>query len=109
MGFFGRIGNAFGAGAARTKIGGSQGVLRLHLEKSPLESSRIDELISEITTAAWSISSVSVFFQSLGFSYDDYGAMYRAAVIGCPNKLHGHNLIATTLMIDKYNGFESFF
>ena len=84
-------------------------MLKLHLEKSPIDSPRTGELISEITVAAWSISTVSTFFQRLGFSYDDYDAMYRAAVLACPNKLHGHDLIATTLMIDRYNGFISFF
>ena len=49
---------------------------------------------------------ISEFFQSLGFSFDDYEIMYHAAVIACPNILiQEKNLVATFLMIDNCHKF----
>jgi hypothetical protein len=101
MGLFGRLGNAFSAGAERVKFGGIQGVLKVRLKKYPIDSPDVQELISQATASAWRIPIVSDFFQRLGFSYEDFDTMYRAVVITLPDKFFGDNLVATSMMVDR--------
>jgi len=109
MKLFTLLGKALSAGTLRARIGGPQGVLRMYIKKSQMDSPRIGELISEITALAWKMDIVSKTFQSLGFSYEDYDAMYRAAVLANPKKLINNNLIATYMMIDEINSTGPFF
>jgi hypothetical protein len=109
MGFLRALGKRIGAGWARVKYGGAQGVLKLHLAKSRIDSPRTQKLISEATTAAWSIDIVSEFFKSLGFSYDDYDTMYRATVMALRDRLDGEHLIATSIFVNRCREFAPAF
>jgi hypothetical protein len=61
-------------------------------------------LISQIVLYAWKMPIVSDFFENLGFSFDDYAIMYRAAVRACPNMLmNNKNLIATFMLVDQFS------
>jgi hypothetical protein len=105
MGVLGRLYRAFNAFTGRSKIGALQGGLIFNLKNSGVDSPRAQQFISQIASAAWNIPLISGFFQSLGFSFDDYAVMYHAAVRACPDMLIGKkNLIATFLLIDNpYN------
>jgi hypothetical protein len=106
MGIIGRLYRAFNAFSGRSKIGALQGGLIFNLKNSGVDSPRSKQLISQIALAAWNMRVISEFFQSLGFSFEDYEIMYHAAVIACPNILiQEKNLVATFLMIDNCHKF----
>ena len=107
MGLIGRLFQAFGAGKGRLKIGGLEGGLIFNIKNSGVDSPRAQHLISQIVSTAWKMPIVSGFFQSLGFSFDDYAGMYNAAVHACPNMLiEKRKLIATFLLIDNFSNLE---
>jgi hypothetical protein len=106
MGMLGRFYRAFNAYTGRSKIGALQGGLIFNLKNSGVDSPRSKQFISRIVLAAWNMRVISDFFQSLGFSFDDYETMYHASVIACPNILiQNKDLIATFLMIDNFEKF----
>jgi hypothetical protein len=106
----GRLINSFQAFTGRTKIGGLQGALIYNLARSGVDAPRVHQLISEIAATAWNIGFVGEYFKRMGFSFEDYQIMYRAAVAACPDiLLEEKNLIATFLLVDNCHRFESGF
>jgi hypothetical protein len=107
MEIIGRLYRAFNALTGRSKIGALQGGLIFNLKNSGVDSPRSQQFISRIAVAAWNMRVIAEFFQGLGFSFEDYELMYRAAVIACPNRLiQERNLVATFLMIDRCHEFR---
>ncbi len=46
---------------------------------------------------------------SVGFSYDDYDAMYRATVMAFRDRSVGDNLIATSILVNRCREFAPAF
>lgn len=113
MGLIGRLFLALGAFKGRANIGALEGGLIYNIHNSGVDAPRVQHFISQIVLAAWKMRIVSGFFQSLGFSFDDYAIMYHAAVRACPNMLiNNKNLIATLILVDSFSnlgpGFRAY-
>jgi len=80
----------------------------LYLNKVDEVPKKVDQLLAEMTIEAWKIGRISNYFQSLGFSFEDYDAMFRAAFFTCPQAKIEPNLAVTVLMIDECNKIDIF-
>ncbi len=106
MGIFGRIFHAIGAFFRTLMIGGFQGQLFQSISHYGVDSPESKQLMSKIVSTAWGMVIVSVFYQSLGFSEQDFGIMYCAAVKACPTIVcEGKDLFATFFLIHKRQEF----
>jgi len=106
MGLLSRIFPAINVFFSTLTIGGFQGQLRQIISHSGVDSPDAKRLMTRITTTAWGMDIISVFYQSLGLSQQDFEIMYCAAVEAGPDILfEGKDLFATFFLINKRQEF----
>jgi hypothetical protein len=89
-------------------MGGAQAVLQIDLKQFPVDSPQVGKVLDELTTGAWSISSVSGCFKELGFTYEDFALIYREIIRAAPFMI-GNNYLATLMMVDRLAENVGFF